>query len=163
MDGLHTKLTSRSDIALWREIKKQYIRVYVKGILPPGPVTTFVISTDDTVFYLYAQFLNCCGGAADHCGRQMKLVLPVETGVYILDNLDLPEDDMYLGQTTCDRTLSEYNITGTDGSGITKQKMKEVTFFMLPEVNVKTERMIERYFHFNINMDTMPSFKVQYR
>jgi hypothetical protein len=158
MEDIHTKLRSSAEIASWRELKKQYIRVYIKCMLPSGPVVSFTVSTDDTVYYLYRQYASCCGTVAEHCGPHMRLMIPTENGIFVLDNTDLPEDDMQLGQITCDYKLSEFNIEGDRRRGV----LAEVTLLMLPVVNNKSQYIIQRWLDLNVNMDPVPPCELQY-
>jgi hypothetical protein len=161
MADLHTKLRSHSEILAWRELKKQYIRVYIKCMLPSGPVVTFTVSTDDTVYYLYKQYASCCGTVAEHCGPHMKLMIPTENGIFVLDNTDLPEDDLQLGQITCDYKLAEFNIENAN-VGRFRGKLAEVTLLMLPVINTKSQHIIKRWLDLNVNMDPIPPCELQY-
>ena len=138
--SMHTKLKTRGAVLEYRQLRCDYIKIYVKGLLPMSPACWFTVEKSDTVGYLYNQYRANAGPVA-MATRLVQLLLPTETGIFLLDNTDIPEDDMYSGWTTTDRKLSEYSIF-TDATSI--------ALLMVPAVNYKTPEVIDRFFKFNV-------------
>ena len=141
---IHTNLTTMSAVRLYRQVNQSIITIYVKTV-PCGAIVRMKCERSWTVGDLYEIFRSSSMYGST---RDCFLFLPTETGVFSLDNEDLPETDTTNAVTTGRVPLSRYNMT-KNGSIIT---LLHFQFFsgLTTSINIKS------YLDQNLNLLKMP-------
>ncbi|GMH80594.1 hypothetical protein TrST_g628 [Triparma strigata] len=104
---IHTNLTTFNSLKLYRAVNQHWVTLYIKTV-PCGQIVKMQVEKNWTVGDLYENFRS-----TSHYGRNRDcfLFLPTESGVFSLDNEDMPETDTTNAVTTGRVELGRYNFT----------------------------------------------------
>ncbi|GMH80843.1 hypothetical protein TL16_g08718 [Triparma laevis f. inornata] len=104
---IHTNLTTINSLKLYRAVNQHWVTLYIKTV-PCGQIVKMQVEKNWTVGDLYENFRST---SAYGRNRDCFLFLPTESGVFSLDNEDMPETDALNAVTTGRVELSRYNFT----------------------------------------------------